>query len=173
MVEAAAMGRILKGGTDRREVAATAAITATTTSTEDIAGMLAAARAEANREREAAKDVAIVLARKMAEKIVGHAVAVDAAVLRAIVGRALSEVKPGKQAVVLRVHPEDLASLADQRSAWLTELDLKADVRLVADPSVGRYGCVVETAVGRLDARFDAQLDALEHALRASGRGRA
>jgi len=36
----------------------------------------------------------------------------------------------------------------------------------VADPAIGRHGCVVETVVGRLDARLDTQLDALEKALR-------
>jgi len=135
--------------------------------------VLATARAEANREREAAKDAAIVLARKMAEKIVGHAVTVDAAVLREIAARALIELKPGKEAVLLRVHPEDLASLAPAQAAWVTKLGVQADVKLVADPSVGRFGCVVETRVGRVDARLDTQLDALERALRGIGGGRA
>ena len=163
------MGRIVKGGGERQEVAATA----TATTMEDVVALLAAARAEANREREAAKDVAVLLARKMAEKIVGHAVAVDAAVLRGIVARALTEIKPGKEAVLLRVHPEDLASLAGGQAAWLTDLGVQADVKLVADPSVGRCGCVVETAVGRVDARLDTQLAALERALRGMGLGRA
>jgi flagellar biosynthesis/type III secretory pathway protein FliH len=39
-------------------------------------------------------------------------------------------------------------------------------VRVVDDPAIGRHGCVVETAVGRLDARLQTQLDALERALR-------
>jgi len=43
----------------------------------------------------------------------------------------------------------------------------------VADASVGRNGCVVETPVGRLDARLQTQLDALERALRGTGFGRA
>jgi flagellar assembly protein FliH len=167
MVKTPAMGRIMKGDSDRKAVVAAPPIT------DDVAGLLAAARAEANRERAAAKDAAIVLARKMAEKIVGHAVAVDAAVLRDIAARALAAVKPGKEAVLLRVHPDDLARLAAERAAWLTELGVQAEVKLVADPAVGRSGCVVETAVGRLDARLDTQLDALERALRKTGLGRA
>jgi len=121
--------------------------------------MLAAARAVANQERAAARDAAVLLARKMAEKIVGHAVA----------ARALDAAKPGRESVLLRVHPDDLASLAGTQAEWLAEASVKADVKLIADATVGRYGCVVETAVGRLDARLQTQLDALERALRGAG----
>ena len=73
--------------------------------------------------------------------------------------------------MLLRVHPEDLAALQQERAGWLAEIGSKADVRVTADPGVGRYGCVVETAVGRLDARLQTQLDALEGALRVAGIG--
>jgi flagellar assembly protein FliH len=139
---------------------------------EEVAAVLAAARAEANRERAAAKDAAVVLARKIAEKIVGHAVEIDPLLMRDIVAQALRAVRPGKEAVRLRLHPEDLARLQSEHPAWLAEGGLEAGVCLVGDASVGRYGCVVETPTVRLDARLEAQLDALERALRASGLAR-
>jgi flagellar assembly protein FliH len=131
--------------------------------------MLAVARAEANRERALAKDAAVVLARKMAEKIVGHAVAVDPKLMREIAARALDAAKPGRESVLLRVHPDDLACLEQTRAEWLAAMGVQADVKLVADATVGRSGCIVETAVGRLDARLQTQLDALERALRGAG----
>lgn len=162
------MGRIVKkevsGGTAQ-------AAGVPPTVTEETVAILAAARAEANREREAARDAAVVLARKMAERIVGRAVELDAGVMREIVAQALAAAKSGKTAVLLRVHPEDLAALQQERAGWLAEIGSKADVRVTADPGVGRYGCVVETAVGRLDARLQTQLDALEGALRVAGIG--
>ncbi|MBN2575821.1 MAG: hypothetical protein JXP73_14740 [Deltaproteobacteria bacterium] len=163
------MGRIVK-----KEVSAgpASAAPAPPEFTEETVATLAAARAEANREREAAKDAAVVLARKMAERIVGRAIELDAGVMREIAAQALAAAKPGKTAVVLRVHPEDLAALEAKRGGWLAEIAGKADVRVLADPGVGRFGCVVETAVGRLDARLQTQLDALEGALRAAGIGR-
>ena len=40
---------------------------------------------------------------------------------------------------------------------------------LVSDESVGRHGCVIETPRGRVDARLETQLAALERALNAGG----
>jgi flagellar biosynthesis/type III secretory pathway protein FliH len=133
-------------------------VAAATVGHEEMVALLARVRAEA-------KASAVVLARKMAEKIVGHAVAVDAQVMRDIVAQAMATAKPGPETVTLRIHPEDLASLERARGAWLAELGTQADVRLVGDESVGRHGCVVETSAGRLDARLVTQLDAMERAL--------
>jgi len=163
------MGHIVRctpGGNDRAATPAPAA------AVEEVAAVLAAARAEANWERAAAKDAAVVLARKMAEKIVGHLVEIDPLVMRDIAEHALEAAKPGREAAVLRLHPEDLARLQAERPEWLTEMGLEAGIRAVGDATVGRHGCVVETALARLDARLEAQLDALERALRASGLGR-
>jgi flagellar biosynthesis/type III secretory pathway protein FliH len=147
------MGRIVKGtpATD-------------TNSAEEVATLV--------RARADAKHAAIVWARKMAEKIVGHAVDLDAQIMRDIAAQACAAAQPGLEAVSLRVHPDDLASLAATQASGLAELAAKADVQLVADPEVGRYGCVVETAHGRLDARLATQLDAMERALRSAGGGR-
>lgn len=163
------MGHIVRstpGGHDR------AATPAPATAAEEVAAVLAAARAEANRERAAAKDAAVVLARKMAEKIVGHLVEIDPLVMRDIAAHALKAARPGKEAALLRLHPDDLARLEAERPEWLREMELEAGVRAVGDATVGRQGCVVETATARIDARLGAQLDALERALRASGLGR-
>ena len=92
--------------------------------------------------------------------------------MRDIAEHALKAAKPGREAAVLRLHPDDLARLQAERPAWLTEMGLEAGIRAVGDATVGRHGCVVETALARLDARLEAQLDALERALRASGLGR-
>jgi flagellar biosynthesis/type III secretory pathway protein FliH len=99
-------------------------------------------------------------------------VAVDAAVMRDIAAKAMAAAKPSSASLSLRVHPDDLAALAAARPAWLAELGVQADVALVADPAVGRGGCIVETPAGRIDARLETQLDALERALRDAVVGR-
>lgn len=134
--------------------------------------LLVSARAEAESERVAAKDAALVLARKMAEKIVGRAVELDPSVMGEIAGQALAACRARGGTVVLRVHPDDLAAVEQTRPNWSRRIASAADVRVVADASVGRDGCVVETPVGRLDARLQTQLDALERALRGTGLGR-
>ena len=134
--------------------------------------LLVSARAAAAAERAAAKDVALVLARKMAEKIVGRAVELDPSIMGEIAGQALAASRARAGSVVLRVHPDDLAAVEKSRPSWSQRIAAAADVHLVADDSVGRNGCVVETEVGRLDARLQTQLDALERALRGTGLGR-
>jgi flagellar biosynthesis/type III secretory pathway protein FliH len=153
------MGHIVK----RKPAPAAAAVPAP--SAVDAVAWVAQARAEA-------KAAAVVLARKMAEKIVGHAVAVDAAVMRDIAAQALAAVKPSSTSLSLRVHPDDLAALAAARPGWLAEIGVQAEVTLVGDPEVGRGGCIVETPAGRIDARLETQLDALERALRGAVVGR-
>lgn len=134
---------------------------------------LVAACAEAEGARSRAKDTAITLARRMAEKIIGRAIDLDPTLIGAMAGQALVAARARGGSIVLRIHPEDLAALESTRHVWTAQLVTGADVRLVADESVGRHGCVVETSVGRLDARLDTQLAALERALaRASGSDR-
>jgi flagellar biosynthesis/type III secretory pathway protein FliH len=132
----------------------------------EVTELLVAARAAAQAERAAAKDAALVLARKMAEKIVGRAVELEPSVMGEIAAQALAASRAQGGQVVLRVHPDDCAAVEQARPNWLTKVASAADVRVVADATVGRHGCVVETPVGRLDARLQTQLDALEGALR-------
>jgi len=138
----------------------------------EVTALLVAARAAAEEERAAAKDSALVLARRMAEKIVRRVVELDPSVMGEIAGQALAASRARGGAVVLRVHPDDLVAIEQTRSLWLQRLASVASVRVLADASVGRDGCVVETPVGRLDARLQTQLDALERALRGAGLGR-
>ena len=139
----------------------------------EVTELLVAARAAADEERAAVKDVALVLARKMAEKIIGRAVELDPSIMGEIAGQALAATRARGGAVALRVHPEDLAAVELARSQWSLRIPAAANVRVVADTSVERHGCVVETPVGRLDARLQTQLDALERALRGTGLGSA
>jgi flagellar biosynthesis/type III secretory pathway protein FliH len=133
-----------------------------------VSALLLAARAQAERDLDSAKDAAIVLARRMAERIVGRAIELSPGLMGAIVGEAMVASRARTGTVVLRAHPEDLAAIERERPRWLARVAAGVDVRVVADPAIGRYGCVVETAVGRLDARLETQLDALERALRGS-----
>lgn len=123
------------------------------------------ALAEADRVLGALRGGALALARRMAEKIVGRAIALDASLLADLAAQALAEARARQGALTLRVHPEQLAALEAQRPRLHAALAEAVRVALVPDPEVGRDGCVVESADGRVDARLGAQLDALERAL--------
>ena len=119
----------------------------------------------------AARQLAGVIAVRMAERIVGRAVALDPGVMADIADRALGAARARLGIVRLRVHPDDLAALEQEpaRAGLRSRLAGTAELRLVADATVGRAGCVVETATARLDARLETQLEALEKALAVDG----
>ncbi len=60
--------------------------------------------------------------------------------------------------VSVRLHPHDLALLEDGTAAS----GLMGNIRLTADDSVTTGGCMVDTRMGRYDARLDVQLAKLK-----------
>jgi flagellar biosynthesis/type III secretory pathway protein FliH len=58
----------------------------------------------------------------------------------------------------------------EARRAWLQARASGVRIELAADETAGRYGCVIDTARGRIDARLPAQLAALEQAVRGEER---
>jgi flagellar biosynthesis/type III secretory pathway protein FliH len=131
--------------------------------------MLAAARTEAARLVEGAGATAIALARRMAEKIVGRTVALDPEAMAEIAAEALGACRPGPGTIRVRLHPDDLPAVEARRAALAQRAPI-ATLELVADDTVGRHGCVIETPQGRVDARLETQLAALERALGAGSR---
>jgi flagellar biosynthesis/type III secretory pathway protein FliH len=129
------------------------------------AGLLADAEAEADRALETAGDAALALAGKMAEKILGRAVALEPSMMAEIAAQALAACRPGEPAVRIRVHPDDLPAVEARRD-WLAARAPSVRIDLAADEAVGRYGCVIDTARGRIDGRLSAQLAALVRAVR-------
>jgi flagellar biosynthesis/type III secretory pathway protein FliH len=127
------------------------------------------ARADAERTRGVASVAARTLAMRMAEKIVARVVQLDPTAVAGIAAEALAEARARAGIVVLRVHPDDLAALEAARPTLAARIATAVELRLMADPAVGRTGCVVETPVGRLDARLETQLAALERAVFGDG----
>ena len=137
----------------------------------ELAAWMAAARADEERRLEAARPLALTLAIKMAERIIGHAVAVAPELMADIVGEALAACRSRVGAVAVRVHPDDLPAVAARQGQLAARAPGASSIALVADDNVGRHGCVIETAHGRVDARLDSQLAALERALVGGGLG--
>jgi flagellar biosynthesis/type III secretory pathway protein FliH len=140
--------------------------------------LLSSALRESERVHRAAVPSARRLAVRMAEKIIGHAVSLEPALLDAMVERALAAAAPRSGNVVVRLHPDDYARLvaeAPERVAAggpsvasfaqrAREAGAAVELWMVADASVDRFGCIVDTASGRLDARVETQLAVLEQA---------
>ena len=131
----------------------------------EVAALLAAGRAEADAMLARVEPAAVAIAARMAEKIVGRAVALDPTIMAAIAAEAVAACRTRDGLVQLRVHPEDLAAVAPAHAALVDRLGGEATLELVADEAVERHGCVVDTPVGRVDARLATQLAALSRAL--------
>jgi type III secretion protein L len=136
-----------------------------------LVGLLAAARAEAETALARVEPAVSAIAARMAEKIVGRAIALDPTIMAAIAAEAVAACRTRGGVAQLRVHPDDLAPVVASRAALADARGGEDALEIVADESVGRYGCVVDTAVGRVDARLATQLEALRRVLSAPDTG--
>ncbi len=137
----------------------------------EMAAWMAAARADEERRLETARPLALTLAIKIAERVIGHGVTVAPELMADIVGEALASCRSRGGAVTVRLHSDDLPAVAARQGQLAAKAPGASAIALVADDSVGRHGCVIETAHGRVDARLESQLAALERALVGGGLG--
>jgi flagellar biosynthesis/type III secretory pathway protein FliH len=110
-------------------------------------------------ERELA-EVAIALARK----IVGRALAIEPALVIELARGALQAIRSRRE-VTLRVHPDDAPLLRTASPVLAALLDRTPGLVLREDAGLARGDVVAETEAGRVDARVEAQLALLEHAV--------
>jgi flagellar biosynthesis/type III secretory pathway protein FliH len=125
---------------------------------------LVAKTTELARARAAAQADLARLAVRIAEKILARALALDPALVVDLCAAALAGLA-GDRSIVLRVHPEDVA-LVEAARERLRGVGAAGELAVRSDPTIGRGGCVVESELGRVDGRLEAQLAAIERGLR-------
>jgi flagellar assembly protein FliH len=115
--------------------------------------------------QQAEEDI-ITLAFQFARKIIQYEALEHREVLAATLTRALEHVVNQDQ-IVVRVHPDDVNHAAEIKE----ELGhARGDIQTLTvkgDTSVGRGGCLVESSLGTIDARIEAQLEELAQRFRA------
>lgn len=116
--------------------------------------------------REAEQEV-VALALAVARKVVGQALASDAAALAGIVREAVGRTE-ASGSIQVRMHPDDLQRLREAHAGAAALLAGTEHVRFEADPAVEGGGCLVETDFGQIDARVATQFQAIEEAFRAA-----
>lgn len=116
-----------------------------------LAAVLAGAEAELESLRARVADELLALACDLARQVVRRELAQPLAPLRAVVAEALELLGEEAQPATLRLHPDDLALL---RPA-LDELLAGRRVQPVADERLSRGGCVLESALGVVDATIE------------------
>lgn len=130
---------------------------------EEMLDVLGKARAEYDLLLQRAEPDMVRLAFQIASRLIGETLEMAPERVEQMVARSLELVR-GKRQVLLRVHPDDLATLraAEARLSYVVG---GAPVHLQADEEVARGGCLIETESGQIDARLQTQLDVLQAAL--------
>jgi flagellar assembly protein FliH len=100
------------------------------------------------------------LAVAVAKKIVHREIQVDKDIIQTLVHVALSHVAE-KSAVTIHLNPLDYGYLLERR-AELSQNEGR-DISLLADKSIERGGCLVQTECGEIDARIEEKFKEVEH----------
>lgn len=98
---------------------------------------------------------------QIAEKILGDAVERGAIV--SVVQQALAEAIGER--ITVRVNPEDLEAVRTAEPKLIKRLQNIKSLTTVADETIERGGCAVDTEVGTIDAQLSTQLAAIKRSL--------
>lgn len=164
--EEAARAGYLEGFTAGQQDAVLAAQAHTAAAAESAAAALqaldSATAALHERQTVAVADVEqqiVDMALAIAEAIVQRELATSAAPGRDALLRALA-LAPERIDAVVRIHPDDLASVGE-----LTSLTAEREITLVADAGVERGGCVLDAGHCRIDAQISPAMTRVREAL--------
>ncbi|HLH25586.1 MAG TPA: FliH/SctL family protein [Chloroflexota bacterium] len=124
--------------------------------TERLAALADTAVTDAHQFARALEQQLVELALAVAAKVIAREVASDPTLVVGVVRDTLAELQDATVAR-LRVHPDDHAVVAPHWERLRQQRGAEQG-QLVADERVQRGGCVVETAVGRVDAQLDTRL---------------
>jgi flagellar assembly protein FliH len=124
--------------------------------------------AEINAEREdfynRAEPELVKLSVAIAEKVVAQHLAVKPDAVVELVRTHVKRLRD-REALSVRVNPDDLAAMTDARPTLMAEIDGVREIHLFDDRRVGQGGAVLESANGSLDARIPSQFDIINRAI--------
>jgi flagellar assembly protein FliH len=111
-----------------------------------------------------AESAAVDLAFRIAEKVIGAAVAADPSVVLEVVSGALLRTTD-RDHLVLEVNPRDFELVRDAASELAARLGGIRRMEVVSERRVEAGGCVVRTVEGEIDARITSQLERVRQIL--------
>jgi flagellar assembly protein FliH len=114
---------------------------------------------------EDARGEVVELVLALVGKILGPIAEGDRETVVRVTGQALQALSD-RETLTIRVNPEDLQALLDAKPRLLQSFDGVKKLTVMEDPSVGRGGCLVETATAEIDARLESQLQEIARTLR-------
>ena len=106
------------------------------------------------------------LALGIAKKILGKELSSRPEAVVELVKQALAEKARQRKEISLRVNPEDLQIIRENRAELLEVLSRAQEISIREDPDVARFGVIIETDAGTIDAQLETQLAVLEGVLK-------
>lgn len=110
------------------------------------------------------EQVGLQVAVAIAEKIVRRELAQQPEISHAIVRESL-QMASGCGEIHIRMNPKDLDSMQSGEKFLCDELNKLAPTQIIADQSISRGGCVVESKFGKIDNRIETQLNRIAEEL--------
>lgn len=135
------------------------------TSAETAAQILSAANFSAQQTILSTEGQILDLAVAAAEKILAYEIDTNSEVVVSIVKVALDKVRNQKQ-ISIRINPVDFPIAIAAKGDLDVILQREQSVEFIADQTVSRGGCVIDSAFGSADARVETQLQTLQAAMR-------
>jgi len=114
----------------------------------------------------------VALAMNIAEKVIGREVC-DAKTVQHMIAQTLMQV-PIKRGLKIRLSTTVAAMILELREkCGHSSMAMPEDTEIISDPTITKGGCIIESMLGRIDARIETQLELLGRALdeRADGAG--
>ena len=128
------------------------------------AGAISDMTAQREELLKSSEETLVRIAVAVARKIVGDAIVVDETIVLETVRNALKQVTD-RESVVIRVNPDDLQIVRDQKADWLQMIEGAHGLEIHEDERIRRGGCLVETESGNVEAQIEKQLRPLEKSL--------
>ncbi len=117
---------------------------------------------------ENAKPQIVRIALRVAEKILRQKLDATPDAIAPMVEEALRSLR-AQTRVILRVHPDDRAALDARRGRWVERNPSIGNIDILADETLQRGGCRIETEFGMVDATIETQLRVIERHLLGGG----
>ncbi len=102
---------------------------------------------------------------EIAKKVIGASFKSDSKVLIGMIKHALAEKARQRKEITLRIHPDNLETLRENKHEFTELLGRTAEIGLQADPGVKLNGVIIETDAGTIDAQLETQLGVIQSVL--------
>jgi type III secretion protein L len=125
---------------------------------------LARAKMQAGQVLASSERDILELALRVASKIIGRELDANPDLNLELVATAIENAR-GAKAMVLRVNPADGQFMREKRPRLMELVGRQLDLAVRDDPDVERYGCIIQTEFGTIDAQVKTQFEMLRTVL--------